>query len=215
MKTATANLFLDQRKGQTSIKIVITHNRIKRLYATGVFTDADTYAKLKTQIGKDRPDGKIKDTYFIETWAKLCNDFEKSKMFANIPLGKLTIARKIVSDLGVNFDFDTFKNKFDNWGKIEDKTDDTDVVLALNKKAATMRKQDRVGHAELFELAAKSLLRFVGSFDNSEKKEFGFSTLKNVALVIRFENVTTEFLNTYETWALHYGKMGQGKAQVS
>lgn len=88
------------------------------------------------------------------------------------------------------------------------------VFAALKAKADAMRKADRVGNASNYELAAKSLGRYVESMDNSTRKELGLplrpkATKKNEEVkptVLQFRHITTAFLTDYENWMLHYGK---------
>jgi integrase len=215
MKTATVTLFFDQRRGHNSIKFLITFERKQRLYATGYTTDPETWERLKREAGKDKPNGSIKDEKFIQLWAKFWNDpdkFDKEE-----PLGKLLIARKIANQLGVNFDFDAFKDAFDNWGKDKPADDTDDVFAALKVKADAMRKADRIGNASNYDLAAKSLGRYVESMDNPTRKDLGLplrpkAKKKNEEVkptVLQFCHITPEFLTDYENWMQQYGKTPQ------
>lgn len=215
MKTATVTLFFDQRRGHNSIKLLVTFERKQKLYATGFTTDPETWERLKKQAGKDKPDGKIKDEEFIKLWKELWNDpdkFDKNKR-----LGIVLLARQIANQLGTNFDFDAFKDAFDNWGKDKPADDTDNVFAALKAKADAMRKADRVGNASTYELTAKSLGRYVESMDNATRKDLGLplrpkATKKNdevMPTVLQFRHLTPAFLTDYEHWMLHYGKTPQ------
>lgn len=206
MKTATVNLFFDQRRGHNSIKFLVTFERKQRLYATGHTTDPDTWERLKKQAGKDKPDGKIKDEEFIQLWASLWNDPDKFDKKAR--LGIVLVARQIVNQLGSNFDFDTFKDLYDNWGKEKKvEADKVDLLKALSTKSETLLKNGQISHGTNFGALCKSLQRFVASLTKSECKEYGIGNAKTRDLIaLEYRHVTPDFLKHYEEWMLHEGK---------
>ena len=205
---ATVNLFFDTRataENEGIIKVVVTHNRVKRLYTTGLKVTFDQWQHLPKK--GEKLDNRVKD----ETRLKLYSDIYAT------PNGFYRRAETITETLGVNFDFDAFKDAFDNWGK-DKPSDDTDSVFAaLKAKADAMRKADRVGNASNYELAAKSLGRYVESMDNPTRKELGLplrpkATKRNEEAkptVLQFCHLTPDFLTDYEKWMLHYGKTPQ------
>lgn len=211
MKTATVTLFFDQRRGHNSIKFLVTFERKQKLYTTGFTTDPETWERLKKQAGKDKPDGKIKDEEFIQLWASLWNDpdkFDKKQR-----LGLVLVARQIVNQLGVNFDFDTFKDLYDNWGKDKKaEAEKTDLLKALSTKSETLLKNGQVSHGTNFGALGKSLQRFINTLTKSESKEYGLAVgnVRNPQpLTLEYRHVTPDFLKHYEEWMLHEGKAPQ------
>lgn len=205
---ATVNLFFDTRATSANegfIKIVITHNRVKRLYTTGIKTDAKQWEWLPKK-GEKR-DNRVKDETLLKLYADIYG----------LPNGFYRRAESIVEALGVNFNFDAFKDAFDNWGKDKPANDTDNVFAALKAKAEAMRKADRIGNASNYELAAKSLKRYVESMDNETRKELGLpprpkAIKKNEEqppTILRFRHITPNFLTDYEHWMLHYGKTPQ------
>ncbi|AYQ35804.1 site-specific integrase [Runella sp. SP2] len=205
---ATVNLYFDTRATSANegfIKIVITHNRVKRLYTTGIKTDAKQWEWLPKK-GEKR-DNRVKDETLLKLYADIYSQ----------PNGFYRRAESIVEALGVNFSFDAFKDAFENWGKEKPAEDTDDVFAALKAKAEAMRKADRIGNASNYELAAKSLRRYVESMGNETRKEFGLpprhkATKKNEEqppTVLRFRHITPNLLTDYEHWMLHYGKTPQ------
>jgi hypothetical protein len=166
---ATVNLFFDTRatlehetvRRAGIIKIVVTHNRVKRRYTTGLKVTLDQWQHLPKK--GEKLDNRVKD----EIRLKLNRDIDET------PNGFYRRAETITETLGVNFDFDAFKDAFDNWGKDKPSDDTNNVFAALKAKADTMRKVDRVGNASNYELAAKSLGRYVESMDNPTRKDLG------------------------------------------
>jgi integrase len=205
---ATVNLFFDTRATAENagiIKVVVTHNRVKRLYTTGLKVTLDQWQHLPKK--GEKLDNRVKD----EIRLKLYRDIYDT------PNGFYRRAETIAATLGVNFDFDAFKDAFDNWGKDKPTNDTDNVFAALKAKADAMRKADRIGNASNYELAAKSLGRYVESMDNPTRKDLGLplrpkATKKNEEVkprVLQFRHLTPEFLADYEKWMQHYGKTPQ------
>lgn len=222
MKTATVHLFFDQRRGHNSIKLLVIFDGRQKIYTTKTYTDPETWKRLEKNKDVVKLSKNINDKLFIDLWAKFWNDpdpknHEKESELLTKPLGLVRIARQIVNQLGVNFDFDTFKDLYDNWGKEKTADDRDNVFEALKAKADAMRKADRVGNASNYALTAKSLGRYVEGMDNETRKELGLpqrpkTTKKNEepkATVLQFRHITPDFLADYEKWMLHYGKTPQ------
>ncbi len=214
MKQATVSIFHDKRNGANTVKLLVGHKRQQRLYTTGHKVDAKTFERLKANAFKQSPDGKIKDFLFIELWYSL---FSRE---ANKP-GLAIFAQGIAAELGPNFDFDTFKERFDCYGKKPDKApeDQTDVIAALHTVAGRMEKADRIGSANSYTSAANSLQRFIDSFSSAERKEFlNIPTTKKAdrhPAVLRFEHLTADFFMVYEQWMLSYGKAPQSTKKTA
>ncbi|MCA0229833.1 MAG: site-specific integrase [Bacteroidetes bacterium] len=201
---ATVNLYFDNRataENEGVIKIVITHNREKRRYTTGIKISDDQWEKLPKK--GEKLDGKIKDPNRI----KLYNDIY------GMPNGFYRRAESIIEKLGANFDFDTFKDFYDNWG-IEKKVEaeKTDVLSTLSAKSETLLKNGQVSHGTNFGALGKSLQRFIHTLTKSECKEYGL-TVGNARnpqpLKLEYRHITPDFLKHYEEWMLHEGKAPQ------
>ena len=212
MKQATVNLFHDKRRGDNTVKLLVTFERKQKLFSTGHKVDSAIWDRLKKNADKDSPDGKIKDEDFLELWVKLWNRPERYRQ--SEPVGVVPYARGIASKLGPNFTFEAFREAFERHGKEEalSNTDENDVCAALVAKGAAMRKEGRVGNALSYELTAKSFRRFIDSFSVEEQREFlgtpnsGKHIKDRQVPVLRFHHVTSDFLKVYEQWMLVYGK---------
>ncbi|TAH14490.1 MAG: hypothetical protein EAZ14_03885 [Runella slithyformis] len=211
---ATVNLFFDNRataQNEGIIKIVVTHNRKQRLYTTGIKITPDQWKDLPKK--GEKLAGTVKD----ETRRKLYAD-----IYAK-PNGYYRRAETIAEAMGETaraapFDFESFKDQYDNWGVEKKEVADTNSVFAaMVTKAATMRKADRIGNALNYEQAAKSLSRYVASLDNATRKDLGLPPLPKITKrnedlavpVLQFEHLTSELLTDYENWATKYGKSPQ------
>ncbi|GAB2524813.1 hypothetical protein GCM10027085_13970 [Spirosoma aerophilum] len=131
-------------------------------------------------------------------------------------------AQIVIGQLDEQFTFDAFAESLANYGKEKEKpVEQTDLIAALLAKSESMTKADRIGHADQFEYAAKSLQRFVDSFTDAKRKEFlnipvpRNSKQTRPVAVLRFEHLTPNFLTTYEHWMQHYGKAPQSKLKVA
>lgn len=213
MQTATATLFYDTRRstGKLSfVRLSIYADRKQKLFSTGEKVSPDDWKFLERTKG-GLP-GTVKDEQRRRLWQQFYGRFtdESGKQQD----GYLIRAQNILNRLGTQFTFDAFADALANYGKEKNTpTEQTDVIAALETKAASMKKADRVGNAELFGLSAKSLRRFVNSFSDRERNEFLNIPLIRRKVVepklpdtLRFEHLTPDFLTTYEQWMLHYGK---------
>lgn len=191
---ATVNLFFDTRataQNEGIIKIAVTHNRVKRLYTTGIKITPDQWKELPKK--GEKLDGKVKD----ETRRKLYAD-----IYAK-PNGYYRRAETIAEAMGVNFNFDKFKQRFEDWGKIEVRTDDN-LFAAFESEAKSLELKDRVGTAQQYGLASRSFARFVSSLSKADRKELGLPL--NPSDTVRFEHITVDFLDHYANWSEHFGK---------
>ena len=210
MKTATITLYHDKRRGDNTLKLYATFERKQRLYTTGHKVDAKTFERLKANAFKDKPDGKIKDSEFTELWYNLFSR-DTSKP------GQAVFAQDIATKLGPNFTFDTFKEAFDRFGKEPEKApeDQTNAIAALYSMATRMENAERIGNANSYISAARSLQRFIDSFSSQERKEFLQMPITKKLIqqppVLRFEHITPHFLTTYEQWMLTHGKAPQSE----
>jgi integrase len=217
MQTATVTLFYDTRrvaKDGSFVRLSVYADRQQKIYSTGQKVTADEWKFLERTKG-GLP-GTVKDEQRRKLWHQFYGRFVDE---ANQPQdGHLIRAQTVINQLGDGFTFDAFADALLNYGKKAAPTDQTDVIAALVNKAATMKKADRVGNAELFDLAAKSLRRFVDTFTDAERKEFlGIPVPRRKPIepaptaTLRFEHITPDFLTTYEQWMSHYGKTSRNK----
>ena len=199
-----ANKKVDKSASNGIVKLCITFNRVQRYYSTGIKPSAEDWTRL--QENKNVIGGRIKDHDFIELHAKFYRNLGKPD--GTDKDGFVVRALAIFEQLGQSFSFERFKHEFDMYGieQLPD-IDHTDIVLALNNKGALMRKENRISNGILYELAAKSLMRFVTSFTKIERIEFGVMNDN----ILRYENITPHFLTVYEQFMLQYGKQNVDK----
>ena len=206
MGYATVNLFLDKRTASNEIgvvKIVITFNRIQRMYTTGVKLLRNDFERL--QVNKGVISGRIKDQEFIQLHRQFYGEIKQADGFISEGYYKRCIS--IINTLGHHFTFDKFKDALDNYGKpvLYNNIPNDDVIKALNDKKDAMYANGRIGNGSNFGLVAKSLLRFINSLTREERKEYDIPTTELSSL--KFESVTSKFLEHYEQWAKSYGKL--------
>lgn len=207
---ATVNHFLDTRKtdvGFGIIKLRVTNNREQRDYSTKLKVTTALYDKLKKQ-GVEI-DGRIKDIELINYHNQLFANKDDITVFSD---GYIVRAKNIIKKLGDNFDFDTFKIEFDNYGKsITNTNEKTDLIKALNTKSEKLKLNGQITHGTNFGLVAKSLDRFVKYLQLIDpqrlkpKRDF----------VLKFEHVNSEFLKDWSIWMKQYGKSSQKKDGLS
>ncbi len=209
MGYATVNLFFDKRATSNElgvVKIVITFNRIQRMYTTGVKLLLTDFERL--QANKGVISGRIKDQEFIQLHRQFYGEIKLPDGFVSEGYYKRCIS--IISTLGHHFTFEKFKDSFDNYGKatIQNNAPNDDVIKALNDKKEVMYANGRIGNGSNFGLVAKSLLRFINSLSREECKEYGIYTNgRNDLSSLKFESVTSKFLEHYEQWAKSFGKL--------
>lgn len=223
MTKATVSLFLDTRSAKDektgTVKLLITHKRVQRLYTTGIKVGLSDWTKLRKSKGMI--DGRIKDEELIQIHKKLYDRFKSSSGIEEV--GFVKRAQTIIDQLGNAFTFDIFREtleKYDQHSKPIQERDN--VIHALVNKAATMRSQGRIGNGLNYELAAKSIQRFVASMTDEMRKEFDLpirpkrSRLADPIqeITLRFAQITAGFLSAYEQWMQHFGKAAQSPTKV-
>ena len=203
---ATVNFFLDTRKtdiGFGIIKLRITHNREQKDYSTKIKISTSTFEKLRKQ--GNELDGRIKDAEIINFHNLLFASKDDRKIFTD---GFILRAKTIINQLGSNFNFDTFKNEFDNYGKGNIIVDEkTDLIKALNDKCESLKAKGQLSHGINFGLVAKSLTRFVDYLKVQDPNRL--KPKKN--FVLRFNHVDSEFLTDWSFFMREYGKVSQKK----
>ena len=207
----TVNLFFDTRKTAQSegiIKISVTHQRKQRLYSTGIKATPDQWKQLPRK--GEKIDERIKDNARLKLYSDIYSQ----------PNGFYRRAEAIIEVLGMKFDFDVFKERFDLWdgtpngGERNVILEQNNVFAALHAKAAAMHKDDRISNAEAYGHAAKSLSRYVANLDDHTRKELNLPPMPKANKrtqsieppVFRFEHLTPELLTDYESWMLNHGK---------
>jgi integrase len=216
MAKATVNLFLDKRAskdGEGVVKWLVCVDRKQRLFTTGQKVNAAEWAFL--QANPKELDGRASERN-KEIWARL------QPKYYGAQESYLKRAQSIINKLGKDFTFDGFAEALARWGKEDEKpTEQTDLIAALLAKSVGMTNAGRVSNGINYELAAKSLRRFVDSFDDAERKEFlnipvprRTNQARPVA-TLQYSHLTPDFLTTYEQWMQHYGKAPQSKAKAA
>ena len=121
-------------------------------------------------------------------------------------------AKRICNELGKEFSFEKFKIKFEDKSKSGFFNENsTDVFSFFDKKIRQMYTENRVGNAISYTSSKNSILKFCKSISNVLKIEFDIEINKKAGSEIKlsFEKVSLKFLNEYENWMLHSGKMNQ------
>jgi len=199
---ATVNIYLDSRKSTDDkgiIKVLVSHNRTPRLYTTKIAILKTDYDKIKgygTEL-----DRRVKDLDLINFHNLLYAERDDKRIFVD---GFVLRAKKIIKQLGVNFDFDTFKELFDNYG-VEVKAIKHDVLSFLETKCNDLKGKGQISHGIMFGLVGKSLSRFVDYL----KVEFPKTLIdykKNKPYILDFCHITSKFLEDWQDWLLIEGK---------
>lgn len=202
---ATVNIYLDSRKsidGKGVLKILVSHNRTPRLYTTQITMLKTDYNKLKA-YGSEL-DRRVKDLDLINLHNLLYAEKDNKKIFVD---GYVLRAKKIIKQLGVNFNFDTFKDLFDNYD-IEKVVIKQDVISFLENKCITLKEKGQISHGIVFGLVGKSLSRFVQYLkEEYPNKLTGYK--KNKPYTLEFSHITSDFLNDWQDWLLIEGKASQ------
>ncbi|MES2521008.1 MAG: tyrosine-type recombinase/integrase [Bacteroidota bacterium] len=198
---ATAKKFLDTRKSVDEngiIKLRITHNRIQKDYSTKIKISPDDYEKIKSS----EIDNRIKNKDLINFHNLL---FAKKDNNRNIKIdGFVLRANKIIEELGVNFNFDTFKDLWDNYD-IKKEIVKHDVISFLDNKRNTLKAKGQISHGVVFGLVGKSLGRFVQYLkEEYPNKLTGYK--KNKPYILEFHHLTSDFLSDWQDWLLVEGK---------
>ncbi|WP_031530533.1 tyrosine-type recombinase/integrase [Dyadobacter crusticola] len=207
-KIASVKLSFERTKSNlVSVKLRITHERTQRRFAfpikNGVLISEKDFERLVKyhETGNERVAEEIRLLY------------NKLRPY----IDKATHLASSISP----FSFEAFRESFLDETPEENKNvDNTNVLAALNEKAALMRRESRLGNALNYELVGKSLLRFINSMSDEDKVEFlNYSPVpkRNVPAeqppILRFEHITKDFLKVYEQWMLVHGKAQKKKVQ--
>jgi integrase len=221
MANATVTLFYDTRRIADNVSFVrlsVYHERKQRLFSTGEKISPDEWKFLERTKG-GLP-GTVKDEQRRKLWQRFYGQFIDTS--GKQQDGYLKRGESIISRLGDGFTFDGFADAIVNYGKqIERPTEQSDLIAALLAKALGMSNAGRIGNAINYELAAKSLRRFVDSFTDEERKEFLNIPLPRKpnqtrpSVILKFDHLTPHFLTTYEQWMQQHGKAPQSKIKAA
>jgi site-specific recombinase XerD len=188
---ATVTFFLDTRKtevGTGIIKLRVTHKNVQRDYSTKLKVEKKLFDKLKKS--GDTLDGRIKESLVVELHNFMFGKKDDLTIFKD---GYIVKARKVIIELGDNFSFDVFKDKYENYGIENEFRLENDIVNALNLKGQELKDNGQISHSGSYSLAAKSLIRFV----NQTKKN---------KTAISFNEITPSFLNQWSNYMRKFGK---------
>ncbi len=226
MKAATATLFYDTRRSSdrnggpavSFVRVSVYADQKQKLFSTGEKVSPDEWKFLERTKG-GLP-GTVKNEDRQRLWQRFYGRFtdESGKQQD----GYLPRAQTIIEQLGDGFTFDAFADALADYGKAKElPAEQTDLLAALLAKALSMNNAGRIGNALNYELAAKSLRRFVESFTDADRKEFlhipiprSSKQVRPVA-VLRFDHLTADFLTTYEQWMQHYGKSAKKELKAA
>ncbi|GAB4041516.1 tyrosine-type recombinase/integrase [Spirosoma jeollabukense] len=222
MSKATVNLFFDKRaskNGEGIIKWLVCLDRKQRLFSTGRKIKYVEWSFL--QDSKSKLDNRIKDEDKIRLWHEVYGETFQDESTGKPQTSYLKRAQMVIGQLDDRFSFDAFAEAIANYGKEKLlPAEQTDFISAILTKATVMSNAGRIGNAINYELAAKSLRRFVDSFTDEERKEFlnipiprRSNQVRPIA-TLHFNHLTPDFLNAYEQWMQHYGKTSQGKLKA-
>lgn len=221
MGATTVNLFLDKRtsKGDDGvIKWLISHEGKQRLFTTGLKVSEQDWDFVKKH--KSGIPGQVKNDHRRKLWNKLFgNTFEEDYTGKEVE-SYLARARTIVGKLDDDFSFERFAYEISVFGQeakpSKDVRDKNNVIKALATKAAGMKKEGRIGNALSYTSTSSSLERFLESLTEKQRLEMLNlppalrKELPKKDLILRFEQVTPEFLTSYEKWMLKHGRIRKG-----
>ncbi|WP_234734551.1 tyrosine-type recombinase/integrase [Tellurirhabdus bombi] len=130
---------------------------------------------------------------------------ETQKLYARI-LPFIEKAEAVIEQLGANFSFELFKEAFYSEGKAEEVIiQPHDVITLMQAKAEAMDAEDRPGNADMYIVAAKSLIRFRDAMTPQQRR----SLMPGSGDSLLFSHLTPTFLKAYERWMLKSGKISQ------
>ena len=204
---ATVNIYLDSRKstdGKGVLKLLVSHNRTPRLYTTETTILKTDYDKLKA-YGNEL-DKRVKDKDLINLHNLLYAEKDDKKIFVD---GYVLRAKKIIKQLGVNFNFDTFKDLLDSYD-VEKEIIKHDVISFLETKCNDLKKKGQISHGIMFGLVGKSLARFV-EYLKVEYPKTLIDYKKNKTFILEFSHINSNFLEEWQDWLLIEGKASQKK----
>jgi integrase len=211
---ATSKIYLDTRRMTDNfgvIKILVIHNRVQRMYSTGIKIKENDFKKFQSQVTEDGLSGKVRNEETIYLFNILYGKalFDKEELE-----GYLLRSKSIISELGSGFTFEKFKYRFDNFEGIQKPSNlkESGLFSYFEDYANSLKKEDRIGSANAYRSAANSIKRFLLEMPKSLRYELNLPIFKSIPTVeIPFEIVTDKFLEAYEIWMLRSGKKSKMK----
>lgn len=204
---ATVNLFLDTRRNNDGfglIKINVTHNRVQRLYTTGIKIDRQNFEKFTNSIGPSGLSGKVKNEAFIDLYNRLFGSYLEGEI---VQIGFVRKANEIIETLGKDFSFEGFKQILDGGLKVKKDEKTINCILAnFDKTIEQLFKEDRIGSALAYKCAKNSILKFLESQSLDILNSFSIIRKNKQISEVKFESVNVGFLKQYEKWMLKEGK---------
>jgi integrase len=214
-KNLSVTTFLDKRATKAGIgviKIVVTCDRIQRLYSTRIKISIIDWEKLKSGTNKDGLSGRIKDAKLIGIYEKLYGNPKTSNSKEE---GFFTRANRICLQLNQEFTFEKFKILFDGI-EINNflKSLKDSLIEQYEQKINQLTLEKRIASASNYRCSLNSILKFIKSLSESKRVEFGIPKIQNnLELEISFKSITTTFLQEYENFMLSQGKSNNNKKQ--
>jgi integrase len=197
------------------IKILVIHNRIQRMYSTGVKIKEEDFKKFQSHVTEDGLSGKVKNEELIYLHKLLYG----KAIFDNIEReGYLLRSKTIISELGNDFTFEKFKYRFDNFeiAKKRNTSDEIGVFLYFDNYIQALKKEERIGNALAYQSAANSIKRFLVEMSKHTRYELNLPVFKiSGNIEISFDDITVTFLKEYEKWMLKSGKKSQTKDGIN
>ncbi|HLO42914.1 MAG TPA: tyrosine-type recombinase/integrase [Leadbetterella sp.] len=214
---ATSKIYLDTRRMTDNfgvIKILVIHNRVQRMYSTGIKIKESDFKKFQSQVTEDGLSGKVKN----EETIYLFNILYGKALFGKEEMeGYLLRSKSIISELGSGFTFEKFKYRFDNFEGLLKPSNlkESGLFSFFEDYANSLKNEDRIGSANAYRSAANSIKRFLFEMPKSIRYKLNIPIFKSVDNVeIPFEIVTDKFLEAYEIWMLRSGKKSKMKDGV-
>ncbi|MFT5887136.1 MAG: hypothetical protein ACI9IP_003609, partial [Arcticibacterium sp.] len=203
---AKATLFFDKRKnksGKGTIKVLVTHERVQRLYSTRIQLPYEVWEKLQKNINANGLSSRLRDEAFIELYNVLYGNFEE---FGKSTMGFIPRSNEIIENIGSNFSFDKFKHNFDNFGKTTNSIRTNDIYGFYDAVIRKLNKEERIGNANSYQNSMASLKRFCKNLEPYKRLEFGLAAKYSESEILPFDTVDVAFLVEYEMWMLTEGK---------
>jgi integrase len=211
---ATTKLYLDTRRNQNGdgiIKILIIHERVQRMYTTGIKISSENYKKFESSINADGLSGKVKNQEFKELYKILYDGYKSQDTFIE---GYHKKSNRIIEELGEGFTFEKFKVRFENDETVEKKAINGNGVFALfSQYVENLYKQERIGSALAYNTTKNSIIRFLEEMPKENRLKLDLPPFK-VEKDLAFKDITIDFLNQYEDWMLKYGKKSQKNSEI-
>ncbi|MBO9617345.1 MAG: phage integrase SAM-like domain-containing protein [Dyadobacter sp.] len=202
--STSISVYFDKRNmptGRFQVKWSVYSNGKQKMYATGLVVDQSDVTFLKAN--KAGLSGRVKDERLRNLWNQVYGESYVDELTGLVREGLLYRARNVIAKIESYFTFEIFARVIAGDYTPEDVTPtDSDMIVALTKRAAELKAQGDISNASLHESTASSLRRF--AFYEKLAKSVDSVSLPIMA-------ITANFLKRYEKWMLTYGKAPQSK----